>query len=147
MYGIFLFEIILKQSQQNQAYANTGELCINITETGDAGLSSRCADAECTTPRALAGFWRLDLDLKFACNDGEASATTSASSSSSASSNSAAAAGESDLMREENPYAVKLDPDSYPDDAPLATAEAKIKSKKQKIKLNVMHVLEVNMGT
>ena len=57
---------------------------------------------------------------------GGASATTSASSSSSASSNSAAAAGESDLMREENPYAVKLDPDSYPDDAPLATADGKV---------------------
>ena len=60
-----------KQSQQNQAYANTGELCVNISETTDsAGLSARCEDSECTSPRALAGFWRLDLDLKFACNAG-----------------------------------------------------------------------------
>jgi len=58
-----------KESQQNQAYASTGELCVNITDGQDgAELSARCADSECTAPRALAGFWRLDLDLKFACN-------------------------------------------------------------------------------
>jgi hypothetical protein len=59
-----------KQSQQNQAYASTGELCVNITDTTNTALTARCEDPECTLPRALAGFWRLDLDLKFACNNG-----------------------------------------------------------------------------
>ena len=50
-----------------QAYGNVGELCLDVNSNVTSGT---CEDAECTKPRALAGFFRLDLDLEFACKSG-----------------------------------------------------------------------------
>ena len=55
-----------KSSDQVQSYARPGELCETINST----LSDQeCADADCTRPKAKPGFWRLDLDLQFRCNE------------------------------------------------------------------------------
>jgi pre-mRNA 3'-end-processing factor FIP1 len=60
-------------------------------------------------------------------NLGEAESSSSGAKGSSSSSSSSSALGDGgDLMREENPHAVRLDPDSYPDDAPLATADGRV---------------------
>jgi hypothetical protein len=58
-----------KSSESAQSTAAPGELCTN-----DA--NSACADQDCTQPKANAGFWRLDLDLEFACTAGAASHPT-----------------------------------------------------------------------
>ena len=50
-------------SQAAQSYAKPGELCQNETN----GL---CADQQCLVPKANPGFWRLDLDIEWACNSG-----------------------------------------------------------------------------
>ena len=59
-------------------------------------------------------------------NVGEAESSSSGAKGSSSSSSSSALGDGGDLMREENPHAVRLDPDSYPDDAPLGTADGKV---------------------
>lgn len=60
-----------KSSQAAQSYAKPGELC----QDEPNGV---CADADCTAPKANPGFWRLDLDLQFACNQGTALSTEEA---------------------------------------------------------------------
>jgi hypothetical protein len=55
-----------RSSDQVQSYARPGELCETINNT----LSNQeCADDDCTKPKAKPGFWRLDLDLQFRCNE------------------------------------------------------------------------------
>merc|ERR1711871_1588674 len=49
-----------KASQKDQSYAGPGELCQDEA-------NGECQDADCTKPKAMPGFWRLDLDLEFAC--------------------------------------------------------------------------------
>ena len=56
-----------RQSETLQSYAKPGELCQEISSEID---KEECEDAACSTPRAKPGFWRLDLDLQFACNEG-----------------------------------------------------------------------------
>ena len=48
------------EPQTGQSYARPGELC-QTTSNGE------CEDEDCTKPKADRGFWRLDLDLQFAC--------------------------------------------------------------------------------
>ena len=52
-----------KAGQLAQSYAKAGERCEN-------DLNSECLDSECTEPKSNVGFWRLDLDLEFACSAG-----------------------------------------------------------------------------
>jgi hypothetical protein len=49
-----------KSGQTDTSFAKPGELC-------QTDVNGACADADCTEPRSLRGFWRLDLDLQFAC--------------------------------------------------------------------------------
>ena len=49
-----------KSSMKQQTFAQPGELC-------QGEVNGECADAECTKPKSHEGFWRLDLDLEFAC--------------------------------------------------------------------------------
>lgn len=56
-----------RSSETTQSYAKPGELCQDI----DNGLEKEeCEDAACSKPKAKPGFWRLDLDLQYACNEG-----------------------------------------------------------------------------
>ena len=50
-----------KSGQTDTSFAKPGELC-------QTDVNGACADADCTEPRSLRGFWRLDLDLQFACD-------------------------------------------------------------------------------
>ncbi len=55
------------ETLQEQAYGGVGELCLDV----NSGMTyASCGDADCTQPKALAGFFRLDLDLEFACQAG-----------------------------------------------------------------------------
>ena len=57
-----------RSSESSQSYAKPGELCQNI----DNGMEKEeCEDAACSKPKARPGFFRLDLDLQFACNEGD----------------------------------------------------------------------------
>jgi hypothetical protein len=56
-----------RQSETTQSYAKPGELCQEINSDVD---KEECEDAACSKPKAKPGFWRLDLDLQFACNEG-----------------------------------------------------------------------------
>ena len=56
-----------RQSEVSQSYAKPGELCQDISNEVD---KEECEDAACSKPKAKPGFWRLDLDLQFACNEG-----------------------------------------------------------------------------
>ena len=56
-----------RQSETSQAYAKPGELCEDISSEIN---KEECEDAACSKPKAKPGFWRLDLDLQFACNEG-----------------------------------------------------------------------------
>ena len=58
-----------KQGQVQQSYARPGERCEN-------DINGECADADCTKPRSNPGFWRLDLDLQFACSTAQAPCQT-----------------------------------------------------------------------
>jgi hypothetical protein len=49
-----------KADEVAQSYARPGERC-------ESDLNSDCADTACTSPLSHPGFWRLDLDLSFAC--------------------------------------------------------------------------------
>ena len=59
-YGGLVFTCA-KAGQLQQSYARPGERCQN-------DLNGECADADCTKPKSNVGFWRLDLDLQFACS-------------------------------------------------------------------------------
>ena len=50
-------------SQASQSYAKPGELC-------QVEANGVCADDQCLLPKANPGFWRLNLDLEWACNAG-----------------------------------------------------------------------------
>ena len=50
-----------KAGQTEQSYARPGERC-------EDDINAECADADCTAPKSNPGFWRLDLDLSFACS-------------------------------------------------------------------------------
>ena len=50
-----------------QNYGNVGELCLEVNDGVEHAV---CEDQGCTKPQALAGFFRLDLDMEFACQAG-----------------------------------------------------------------------------
>ena len=47
-------------SMAKQSFARPGELC-------SSDINGDCEDDDCTKPKSHEGFWRLDLDLEFAC--------------------------------------------------------------------------------
>ena len=53
-------------SNEDQSYAKLGELCSQRCD--DDKDRQQCQDERCTEVVALAGSWRLDLDLSFACD-------------------------------------------------------------------------------
>ena len=57
-----------RSSETTQSYAKPGELC---EEIDNALNNEECEDAACSKPKARPGFFRLDLDLQFACNQGD----------------------------------------------------------------------------
>jgi hypothetical protein len=59
--GMGLVFTCSKPGELSQSYAKPGERC-------EQDINSECADENCQSPKAKPGFWRLDLDLQFACS-------------------------------------------------------------------------------